>query len=695
MTSGFSVRSLTIEGFKGFTSRREIDLKGRHVFLLGKNGNGKSSIIEAIRWGLIGSTGRPNEVVANRSYTDACRVIITIMRGGRQWRLQRTLIRGISGGSDPRLFDDQGQEQPTIRDVIPQLDSADAGEGTYIVFASQSPRLSRQPEDLEPFERTVFNHLGLSNPRSLLSQLDGFLTEQQLLEQSLGEKLTNLRERIDSQIRHVEDQRGLISVSPPWGTGHVPSLSESETKARKLIAEITGISPDQSLSGVSFDGLIDSAEDALKSRRSQSELQQEHQQIAEFRNKLESLRDIQSQIKPQLEKIQAVQSQLHNTLEGESFDGLRKSIAEKQVEANAATLKRQIIEETTSLLQLSESACVVCPVCESEHHRSDLEAMLQHVSIHLDGNPTSDLHNLRSRLSWATDLEQDLQLANSELAETQQKEITIRESIEATDAGELTLGANESIEEAVNRCTNVEASIKAQIDSHDDWIKERQASLSNLKRESSFHSLQRELHRLQESRNRFGEVERAYLNLVAFGESVRAIRRSVETCLTERLEEGLPGVSENLSQVFAALTHHPWYNRLNFAEDKLPKLELRVTSSQDPLGTGDPIEVLNGQAESALELVPYFAFSQTEDAPTEIYLVLLDDPTRAFDEEHIGILVERLAELGRHVQLIVASQETERFRTLLPQHFEPDSYAIVEPAKWSRDGGPELVIEYG
>ena len=271
MTNSFRVQSLAIEGFKGFTSRQEIDLKGRHVFLLGQNGNGKSSIVEAIRWGLIGSTGRPNEIVANRSYTGACRVILAIMRSGNQWRLQRTLNRGVSGGSDPRLFNEHGQEHPTIRDVIPQLDSTDAGEGTYIVFASQSPRLSRQPEDLEPFERTVFNHLGLTNPRSLLSQIDGFLMEQQLAEQSLGEKLTNIREGIDSQIRHVENQRGLISSSPPWGTGRVPSLSESETKARDLSAEITGNSPDQSLAGVSLDGLIDYAEDALKNRRSQSE----------------------------------------------------------------------------------------------------------------------------------------------------------------------------------------------------------------------------------------------------------------------------------------------------------------------------------------------------------------------------------------------------------------------------------------
>ena len=277
-----------------------------------------------------------------------------------------------------------------------------------------------------------------------------------------------------------------------------------------------------------------------------------------------------------------------------------------------------------------------------------------------------------------------------------QKEKGLRESIEEIDVDELTLDANESIEATLNRCTDYEASIMTQINDYDDWVKVMQTRLSNLEIESKFHRLQEKLQQLKESRNRFGEVEKAYKKeLVTFGESVQKIQQTVETCLTERLDEGLPGVAESLSQVFAALTRHPWYDRLDFAMDKLPKLELQVTSSQDESGMGDPIGVLNGQAESALELVPYIAFSQIKEAPTKIYQVLLDDPTRAFDEEHISILVEWLAKLGHHVQLIVASQETKHFRTLLPQHFESGSYAIVEPAKWSRNEGPELDIEYG
>ena len=148
------------------------------------------------------------------------------------------------------------------------------------------------------------------------------------------------------------------------------------------------------------------------------------------------------------------------------------------------------------------------------------------------------------------------------------------------------------------------------------------------------------------------------------------------------------------TKAFSALTQHPWYDRLIVSNSTLPELELRVASSQDPTGREDPTGVLNGQAESALDVVPHFAFSQTDDTPTEVLAVMLDDPTRALDTEHINILLERLRELGRNVQLIVASQETERFQEMIPKVFDEGSYVIIEPTGWSPDDGPHLKILY-
>ena len=260
----------------------------------------------------------------------------------------------------------------------------------------------------------------------------------------------------------------------------------------------------------------------------------------------------------------------------------------------------------------------------------------------------------------------------------------VKQLSELTTAGEVDAVREQLLES--------KSSLNSQIEDQETWTNEKQIRLTKLKNEDRFHQIQKTLVRLNQSKKRLGRVEEAYQNLVSFGESVRTIKEALGSSLTERLERDVPRLSENLSRVFASLTEHPRFDRLAIAKSPLPKLELRVASSHDTSGKEYPIGVLNGQCESALALVPHFAFSQASDALTEVYLVLMDDPTRAYDEEHIAILVERLSELGRNVQLVVCSQETTRFQELLPKHFDPGSYLIVEPVGWSYQDGPKLKI---
>ena len=692
VASGFRVQTIAIEGFKGFTEQKELDLRDRHLFLLGQNGNGKSSIIEAVRWGLFGSAGRPNEVVANQHYAGDCLVLITLVREGKHWNLRRRLNRGTTGGTDAELTDEQGHEH-SIREVMPQLDSVDAGEGMHIIFAPQSSPLRRQPEDLTPFERTVFNYLGLTHPRAMLSHIDEFIESQQIYEDDLGGELTKARTEIDTQISDTRRIVGGIVSSPPWGDGRAPSVTESQNKARGLIEEITGNSLDQSLQGVSLYALIDSAQTSLGNRRTQDQsgLEKDAEEIAGRRKSVENLRAIRKSINDHRSTVQSIQSQLDTALSGSTLDDLTERVAVARREADAEVLKRKMMEDALQLLNLDQAESISCPVCESPHNRQELEAALQNAAHQQGNGADSKLTALEAQLQKSKDLRRLLQQEKSGLVASCKEAEQSTALLDARDRESL---QTDDIDALIEGLAEQETSIREQISDQEGWFNTKRAQLGKLREEDRFHQLQNNLRNFQARKNRFNEVEKAYNDFVSFGESVGEIKRSIDASLTERLTNEIPVVSDNLSRVFAALTRHPWYDRLVISEDALPKLELRVASSQDPFSRENPTGVLNGQAESALDLVPYFAFSQSDDTPTEVYLVMLDDPTRAFDEEHIEILVERLADLGRHVQLIVASQETARFHALLPEKFEAGSYVIVEPTGWSHDAGPELKIEY-
>lgn len=693
MAKGFSVRSVEIEGFKGFTARKRIDFDGRHVFLLGQNGNGKSSIIEAVRWGLFGSARRPNEIVANQGYGGRCRVAITLVSEGAEWHLRRTLNRGTSGGSDAVLTDSQDIEH-SMQEIMPQLDSVDAGEGMHIIFAPQSIPLRRQPEDLTAFERTVFNHLGLTHPRALLSHLGNLIAGQEIIETEMAEKLTNIRNEIDSEIDELERKRGSIISSPPWNGGRPPTISESERKARNLIAEITGAHPDESLDGLSLGALLNNAENALNDRHGQDRrgLEEERIKIENRKEQLEKLFDCLQNIE-QLE-IEAEKSNggLLAILNGESMSDLRESVDELQRKAGALALRREMAGKAVQLLDLEQEELICCPVCAEVNPRHTLEGILHNAIEQLPENIYPDLEQAETRLERSEALSKQLCNIIATIGNLQETVLESKRQINEEDATELHESADAAtLTGIIRHYSDRSNSINAQIDDRESWFGEGRARLLKMKEEERHHQIQRRLAELRQSQNKFAHIEEAYRNLVAFGQSMRATGQAVSDTIAERLAKDLPEVSDNLSEVFAALTSHPWYDRLVIPRDPLPKLELRVSSSAEAY-IEYPTGVLNGQAESALDLVPYFAFSQTADAPTEVYLVLLDDPTRAFDEDHTRILIEGLASLGQNVQLMVASHETSRFRDLVPQNFEPGSYVIVEPVNWSHDDGPELVI---
>ena len=693
MARGFSVQGVEIEGFKGIASPQAIDFKGRHVFLLGPNGNGKSSIVEAVRWGLFGSAFRPNEVVKNQHYSGDCRVTVKLVRDGQMWTLQRTLNLGTGSSSEPILTDLHGNRRP-IREILPQLDSVDAGEGTHVIFAAQSAPLRRQPEDLGPFEKTVFNYLGLTHPRALLSNIEEFLEDQSGAEHELDVELTEARKSLDGQIAEEQTRRSHILNAPPWGDGHLPSIAASEQRVRDFIEEVTGKTPSDELEGLSLEALVDSVEQSLDERRTQgrSSLEDEANELAKHRGSLQALKDIQDQVSIQHSTIQDTQSKLVAVCNGLTPEQLKGTFADAKYEATTDSIKDRIARDAIDLIRRDVAKEFLCPICNTQQDRQILNSILQDTADRSNETMKSAVAALESQVQDSESLVEILKEQEAQLHSLNDDGAAAESLLRVEDKSKLAV--TNDIGTLIKGYSDRESEIKVRLADQEKWFESKRAQFERFKEETRFHRIQRRLNSLQADKKELERVIESYKNFVAFGESVRAIKGVVESSLNEQLVLEIPRVSELLSNAFSALTQHLWYDRLVIAKSTLPRLQLRVASKQDSDGREDPAGVLNGQAESALHLVPYFAFSQADDTPTEVYLVMLDDPTRALDTEHIRILIERLQELGRNVQLIVASQETERLLTMIPQVFNEDSLAIIEPTGWSPSSGPKLKVTY-
>lgn len=695
MSDGFRIRRILIEGFKGFTTQQEVDLRNRHVFLLGSNGNGKSSVIEAIRWGLFGSTNRPGDIVANSEYGKRCRVEIGLLRDGNEWKLRRTLIRGASGGSDARLMDDAGNERH-LSDVMPQLDSLDAGEGTHIIFAPQSTPLKRQPEDLKPFERTVYDHLGLTSAKALAGHVKTFLADLRDEEELLEERVSTLRKRVEGSIELHESKRSGILRSPPWGQGNAPTLTESEDKARRLIERVALADDEPPPKGTSLGALILEAESALENRSAQPEAAlQEKLEMARTRlRQLERLREMLDELNAKKAESANARSRQAEVMGSKSLEGLRREAEARRGRAQTLDLRRELAaREIEVMRQEEESTSASCPICRQSIDWERLQSALEAHGREPRDEEMADLREAERVLGEAEALTSDVgdkvrkedELKRELTSSVREIEGMSDRSIEELEGGYL----EGEITTASERITSREAQVR----NHQAWFDGVRREIETLREEEKYHDVQRKLTSLRSIELEFGRAKLVYDSLVRFGQSVKEIGDAVEATLTDELRGKTPAVATEFSRAFAALTRHPHFDNVTFDEAKLPHLEMRVSSSRSPESTY-PTGVLNGQAQSALDLVPYFAFGGAKEAPTEVYLVLLDDPTRAFDREHIAILIDRLADLGRRVQVVVASQETEVFRELIPHKFDRADYVVIEPRNWSFEDGPFLKVEY-
>jgi len=585
-----------------------------------------------------------------------------------------------------------------MSEVMPNLDSLDAGEGAHIIFASQSAPLSRQPTDLEPFEKHIYAYLGLTHPRALLSHLDDFLRDQSDAEDKLGAAITDARKDIDDQIEQEETRRRNILNAPPWGDGPPPLTATSEQKLRRFIEEITGNPPSTDLDGASLSALIEGAERLLHNQRSvsQSELIDKSTALAATLKKLEDLRAAQSKTKEQETKVQNTKGALEKIYAGQTPDDLQQQLSDAKSAWTTATVKIRIASDAAFLIGREDSAEAVCPVCESPHDRHELRVRVKNAADQFgdskdSGRSTMDA--LESRIEEAAKLETLLKAQTAELGSARYDEAHVTSFVSSGDKAKLEQG--EDISQLIAGYSQQETAVNAQLEDQEAWFKERRADLAKFKEEERFQRIQGLLQNLMRDKRAIDRVIISYDSLVKFGESVRRIREGVNSRLDESLTDGLPCVSDIFSKSFYALTNHDWYDRVVVSRGPNSTLQLGVASSQDSTGAIDPTGVLNGQAESALTIVPYFAFSQADDTPTEVLLVMLDDPTRASDTEHIYMLLQRLEELGRNVQLIVASQEAERFTEMVPKVFDSGSYFIVAPTGWSPYDGPELEIRHG
>ena len=257
----------------------------------------------------------------------------------------------------------------------------------------------------------------------------------------------------------------------------------------------------------------------------------------------------------------------------------------------------------------------------------------------------------------------------------------------------LNLPPQSSVEDIDNGIEDLESTqeallsaVESQKESEQGW----QARIDNLRLELRFHRLRgrsQELKTLYETR--YEALREEIREWGALRDTVGSLRSEIKTQLDARLQSELPPVAKEMTEVYLRLTERPTFDTISIHQgeksDGKIALDLRVSSKR---GSGTwPVDdgILNGQALNAIQLVPYFVFSRYQEGPL-LDLLLLDDPTQAFDTRKIGLLLNELADAASHATLLVSTHEEERFLPVLKQLFAPDEVKVYRAVDLDEDG---------
>ena len=693
--AAFRIHRLGIEGFKAFAAPQSFEIGG-HVFVFGRNGLGKSSVVEAVRWCLFGLADRPEAEVRNVFYSAGeCKVELELEGPGGRWRLQRRLRPG-SGRSDLTIQDPSGGAVQQSK-VFPHIARLGPREGTHIIFASQQSTHRRPQADITDFDKVLYSYLQIDDVPDLLDRLDRELEEQAEIERQLAEEVDDAEDSLRSELNVLRSRIEEILAAAPWPGDTVPTNAETDARIRAFVEECGGSLERADGGTVTREWLLAEAERAIQqlSAATQDDVQhrltEAHATFRQLATAKETFEERTERLKTAQARVESRKHDLKNALRDTTKQQLLEERDELERQNNQLAQHLALVQQAVGYFE--EFSPAECPVCDNDVGAADVVSRLQ---ARIGSNPRAA--ELDEALTGIGARLEEIGVAEAALAEAGAACASVESSVAAarTQLGELLddpadlSSRDRTVEHLAERVQQLELEVRES----GTLVASKRSTLKNLHAEARFQgyrSRAERLHRnLESGLEPAREAHREFADVL---ETLRAIREALQESFNNTLDGTKPDINKLMTEVYGRLTRQASFPKIvveSGPTDKKRTLRIRVTSDRTPGESFEPSEVLNGQAFNAVNLVPYFVFSQFQAEALELDCLLIDDPSQSFDTSRVELLMRELATAATHAQLIVASHEEDRFAPLIDKYFRSGSYRVLRVTSFAPDLGPTL-----
>ncbi|RYI24245.1 hypothetical protein EVU97_00535 [Dermacoccus sp. 147Ba] len=617
-------RNLTVENFLVFKGVQQLSIPDKDgvVVLYGRNGKGKTSLLNAFRWAWTGDVRKrstrplPIEDITNSVALEEangspvrCRVRLEFEVDGSEWDLTRTLTN--TGG-------EYSQEIILRKDSV-ALSTADA---------------ERQVAELMPREIEQF----FLFDGELLDQYEKLLDD----DSTAGATLRDAIERILGLpiLEHAAQDAALVGEN---ASKEIARAAKQNSKTEQLGKALE--TEQQRLS--TFRKNYEQEDE--KAKKLEAESRELEQQLAEQEGKLQikALRDearnnlhqAENELVEAKERFQAL---LADSWQAVLVEPIEARIEQDQKELDALEETLDELRFAATLARLHKASGDTCPACEAQlgaDNRSALEAHLKVIeSGELDSTEDqatelkANLKHLRAS-GQGHSLRAEIKTVEDSYLKLLQQIEDHREDIDNYD--DKLKGQDDSLSELVQRAKNVETRL----------LKARETYTAERDRYTQAKENVAKLDEKIRKQGGAGQADQSVYDRQQLAENVTKLYEQAIVTYRDQLKES---IQQQATELFVAMRSEQDFVKLTINES----YGLRILDKN-----GEPVKHRSAGYEHlvALSLLGGLQASSPISGP-----LIMDSPFGRLDEHHVDDVVTNLDKLTSQVFLLVTERELPR-----------------------------------
>lgn len=702
------IEKLRIVGFRGFVRKEEFEFPPETpvIILLGENGKGKSSVLNAIEWCLFGSdcigkdTGireRMGWEIKNRK-SDECLVELEVKDGDDKYTIRRTFVSARKDEFSITLPNKEEMKDEKAKNKLHSLLKGFTFKDflTTVFQHQESIRaiLTQEPKDRNEAMDRLF---GLSEYRNII---DG-INLSEIKPDSLQNEISNLHDVIvgkinvwNEVIRNKEDElksKGIADINNDAKIEIAKKIKSSLTDFSKKI----GIELPQDFNSIpdtDAEKIIQASKKEIERLRSKMPELEEQQRLFFRREKLAEVKEKYTKVRKNLNEIKGSLQEFINKNGDKTTLEIRKVETEKKIkeieqEKENMSLKGATIEKAIKYLEQEGINKNICPICGSE--KTDL---LDHLKEEWKKNYEQKLEELNNQFNEKRDEVEKFKdlisahenfLKDKDKAEKKLKEIVeeikklLNREITAQDDPDTLL--QKEIENIQKHLKNLENTIKHKqeelnkVNENISIFKELNETLALIK--------QREKAREIENTSEWKQLQEYSNDLKKLAERIRDIVNKIKEASNEEAKNKVESTQTQIGKFFKNITNHPAIE------------ELKIKVSEDTRTGGNAYEfndqngknitpILSQGNYNALALSVFLAMSELH----QFEFLIFDDPSQSLGSTEKEKFSETLNDIAAKKVIFLSTMDNELFK--LVEKGVVKQKTIYKFSDWKPEEGP-------